>query len=167
MGIFDFLKTEKRESQPFTEPIQAAIFEQASGSAPLDAKAIGALEVAAGFWARAFASANITPQNPLTLSLTPSILAIIGRSYAAGEKRFLRLWFRPRARFAWFPRDSGIFEGEPIRIHGFTGWIFSELHAIGLNTYRGPACFTSDMPLILLIPGLVCRRFNTPGIQEN
>ena len=30
MGLLDFLKTEKRESQPFTEAIQAAIFEQAS-----------------------------------------------------------------------------------------------------------------------------------------
>ena len=78
MGFLDFFRTEKRESQPFTEAIQAAIFEQASGSAPFDAKALGALEVAAGFWARAFASAKITPENALTRALAPSILAMIG-----------------------------------------------------------------------------------------
>ena len=106
MGLLDFLKTEKRESQPFTEAIQAAIFEQASGSAPLDVKALGALEVAAGFWARAFASANITPENPLTRSLTPSILAMIGRELCRRGETLFKITVTPSGKVRLIPAGS-------------------------------------------------------------
>ena len=106
MGLLDFLKTEKRESQPFTEAIQAAIFEQASGSAPLDVKALGALEVAAGFWARAFASANITPENPLTRSLTPSILAMIGRELCRSGETVFKITVTPSGKVRLVPAGS-------------------------------------------------------------
>ena len=72
-------KTEKRESQPFTDAFTQALYSLAGGTAITDPKALGALEIAAGFWARAFASAKVTPVNPITRSLTPSILAMIGR----------------------------------------------------------------------------------------
>ncbi len=106
MGLLDFLKTEKRESQPFTEAIQAAIFEQASGSAPLDVKALGALEVAAGFWARAFASAKITPENPLTQNLTPSILAMIGRELCRRGETLFKITVSPSGKVRLVPAGS-------------------------------------------------------------
>ena len=77
MGILDFLKTEKRESQPFTEAIQAAIFEQASGSAPLDVKALGALEVAAVFW----------PRPSLLQRYVDEYAGKAGRNYGANIRR--------------------------------------------------------------------------------
>ncbi len=80
MGFFDrFRKVEKRESQPFTDAFTQAIYSLSAGSIPVDPRALGALEVAAGFWARAFASAKVTPENNITRSLTPSVLALIGR----------------------------------------------------------------------------------------
>ena len=79
MGVFDFLKTEKRESQPFTDAFTTALYELSAGNLPVDPRALGALEIAAGFWARAFASAKVSPENNITQSLTPSILALIGR----------------------------------------------------------------------------------------
>ena len=106
MGLLDFLKIEKRESQPFTEAIQAAIFEQASGSAPLDVKALGALEVAAGFWARAFASAKITPENPLTQNLTPSILAMIGRELCRRGETLFKITVSPSGKVRLVPAGS-------------------------------------------------------------
>ena len=79
MGVLDWFKTEKRESQPFTDAFTQALYELSAGNVPVDPRALGALEVAAGFWARAFASAKVNPQNNITASLTPSVLALIGR----------------------------------------------------------------------------------------
>ena len=79
MGLFDWFKTEKRESQPFTDAFTTALYELSAGNVPVDPRALGALEVAAGYWSRAFASAKVSPENSVTRSLTPSVLALIGR----------------------------------------------------------------------------------------
>ena len=79
MGLLDWLKTEKRESQPFTDAFVTALYELSAGNVPVDPRALGALEVAAGFWSRAFASAKVVPENNITRSLTPSVLALVGR----------------------------------------------------------------------------------------
>ena len=52
-------RTEKREAQPFTDAIVAAIVAQSAGQSAGDPSAIAALEVAAGLWARAFAGAKV------------------------------------------------------------------------------------------------------------
>ena len=70
---------EKRESQPYTDAIVAALQEQAGGTLAGSPSALGALEIAAGYWARAFASAEIQPANEVTAAITPAYLALIGR----------------------------------------------------------------------------------------
>lgn len=71
---------EQRESQPFTDAVVAAITAGVGGeSVPGDVQAIGALEVAAGLWARSFASAKVEPETAATVGLTAPILALIGR----------------------------------------------------------------------------------------
>ena len=74
---FPWPKRETR-SQSFTEARLTAISAGVSGSAIESAAAV--VEVAAGLWARGFASATITPDNPATRSLTAPVLARIGRS---------------------------------------------------------------------------------------
>ena len=82
-------QTEKRESQPFTDAFVQALHTVAGGNAITDPRALGSLEVASGFWARAFASAKVLPDNNITQSLTPSILAQIGRQLCRrGESVF-------------------------------------------------------------------------------
>ena len=69
---------EKRQStQPFTDAIQAALAAQAGGNLTGNPLALGAVEMASGAYARAFAGASLTPP---VASLTPAIRASIGRS---------------------------------------------------------------------------------------
>ena len=107
MSLWDFFRsTEKREAQPFTEAIQRAIFEQASGSTSGDPKALGALEVCAGLWARAFASAQVEPQNRITEGLTPSCLALIGRELCRRGEALLKIHVTPDGLVKLFPAGS-------------------------------------------------------------
>ena len=88
MRMWPFGKMEHRESA--TDAIVSALVSQASvsGAAPY-VEALGAVEAAAGLWARAFASATVEPQTPATQALTPSVLAAIGRGLAVrGEAVF-------------------------------------------------------------------------------
>ena len=74
------LGLEKRESQPFTDAVTAAIFAQASGDSLIDPSALGALEIAASAWARALASAEVKPETPATAGVTPEVLALVART---------------------------------------------------------------------------------------
>ena len=67
---------ERRESLPFTDAVVAALAAQAGGTAIGDAGAIAALEAAVALYARAFASARISPAVP---ALAPSVMALIAR----------------------------------------------------------------------------------------
>ena len=70
-------KTEKRQAGGgFTDALVAAIVARAGGASVGEPGAIAALEVAAGLWARAFASAELSPAIP---AVTPSVLASVGR----------------------------------------------------------------------------------------
>ena len=86
--MWPFGKVEHRESA--TDAIVSALISQASGSsAPPSVEALGAVEAAAGLWSRAFASATVEPQTPVTNALTPAVLAAIGRGLAVrGEAVF-------------------------------------------------------------------------------
>ena len=79
---------EKRQStQPFTDAIQAAIAAQAGGNLTGNPLALGALEMASGIYARAFAAASLSPAVP---SLTAAIRASIARSLIRrGESVYL------------------------------------------------------------------------------
>ena len=89
MRIWPFAKIEHRESA--TDAIVSALIAQASGSSvPPSVEALGAVEAAAGLWARAFASATVEPSTIGTNALTPSVLATIGRGLAVrGEVVFV------------------------------------------------------------------------------
>ena len=63
----------------YTDTLIAAIQSAASGEAGVNVGALGPLEIAAGLWSRAFASASVTPQTTATEAITPSVLAMIGR----------------------------------------------------------------------------------------
>ena len=91
MAKWPWEKTEKRESQPFTDAFTQALYSLAGGGAITDPKSLGALEIAAGFWARAFASAKVTPVNNITASLTPSKLALIGRELCRRGEAVLKI----------------------------------------------------------------------------
>ena len=88
MRMWPFGKIEHRESA--TDAIVSALISQAGGSSgPPSVEALGAVEAAAGLWSRAFASATVEPQTTTTSSLTPSVLAAIGRGLAVrGEAVF-------------------------------------------------------------------------------
>ena len=69
--------TEKRQSGgAYSDAIVAAIVARAGGTSIGEPSAIASLEIAAGLWARGFASAELDPPIP---AVTPSVLASIGR----------------------------------------------------------------------------------------
>ena len=70
---------EVRESQPFTDAVVGAIFAEASGSVAGDPSGLAALEVAAGLYARSFASATITPSTVADV-VGPDVRALIARN---------------------------------------------------------------------------------------
>ena len=86
--MWPFGKTEHRAD--IADAIAAHLEATASGNGAPDAAALGAVETAAGLWARAFASATVTPASAATAALTPSTLASIGRQLAVrGEGVYL------------------------------------------------------------------------------
>ena len=84
-------RSERRESQPFTDAVVEAIRAQAAGaSTSADASATAALEAASGLVARAFASADVRDAGRAGRALGPHTLALIGRNLIRrGESLFL------------------------------------------------------------------------------
>ena len=72
-------KTEQRQQSggAYTDAVVAAIVASSSGNSVGEPSALAALEIAAGLWSRAFASAEVSPEIP---AVTPSFLASIARS---------------------------------------------------------------------------------------
>ena len=64
----------------YSDAVVSAILAQGSGSAEGDPGAIAALETSSGLYARAFASAEVSPANMRTAAITPAVLASIARS---------------------------------------------------------------------------------------
>ena len=75
----------------YTDEIVALLQARASGeSATGDPLAVGAAEIAQGLYGRSFATAEIVPLTPVTETITPAILEMIGRQLIAkGEALFL------------------------------------------------------------------------------
>lgn len=84
---------EVRENSPFTDAVIAGILAASQGTQPGDSAALGALETAAGLWAKAFAAAKVSPDNGATQAITPSILALIGRELIRRGENVLALKF--------------------------------------------------------------------------
>ena len=91
MSWFKKTAPEKRASQPYTDAIVSALITQAGGSDVVNPAALGALEIAAGLWSRAFASASVLCDDPRVKSaITPEVLGMVGRwLIKSGEMIFL------------------------------------------------------------------------------
>ena len=76
-----FWERERRESvsTPYTDAIIQILRENAAGEDTAATARTGTEEACAGLWARAFASATVTPQNLATAALTPAVLELVGR----------------------------------------------------------------------------------------
>ncbi|MCY4572906.1 MAG: hypothetical protein OXF01_08895 [Gemmatimonadetes bacterium] len=81
-GLWGRLWGRKRETRGqqsgYSDAILANFLAYAEGQGGHVA-ATGALEACAGLWARALASARVTPENARTACVTPDVLALIGR----------------------------------------------------------------------------------------
>ena len=75
---FDFWNRETR-SVGLTDALVEVLQSRADGEGSANALSLGALEICAGLWGRAFASAKVEPDNAATRSLTPDRLEMIGR----------------------------------------------------------------------------------------
>ena len=69
----------ERRDTDYTDAVVAAILSRAGGDS-VSTDTLAVVEIAAGLWARAFASAKVTPENPMTAALTPAVLAAMGRA---------------------------------------------------------------------------------------
>ena len=82
---------ERRESvsTPYTDAIIQILRDNAGGEDTAQYAKTGIQEASAGLWARAFASATVTPENPATAALTPAVLELIGRQlFERGQSCF-------------------------------------------------------------------------------
>ena len=82
-------KAEHRAASATDAIVDALVSQAAGSSVPPLVEALGAVEIAAGLWARSLASATIEPSTAETGALTPSVMASIGRGLAVrGEAVF-------------------------------------------------------------------------------
>ena len=79
MKLPNFLTRETR-SVSLTDALVDVLQARADGEGSADTLGLGALEICAGLWGRAFASAKVEPDNAATRSLTPDRLEMIGRN---------------------------------------------------------------------------------------
>lgn len=82
-------KSEKRQGDIGADVVNA-LLNAAGGDVAPTADALGAVEICAGLWSRAFASAQVQPAGAATDALTASLLGSIGRELAIrGEAVYL------------------------------------------------------------------------------
>ncbi len=91
----------RASSEGFTEARLLALLTAADGVP----SATAVMEVAAGLWARGFASAIVTPRTPATQALTPTIMAYIGRQLHQCGQAVLEMEVR-RGRLVLRPASS-------------------------------------------------------------
>lgn len=72
-------KTEVRESG-FGDLVLNALFNQANGASAGSVAELGVVEIAAGFYSRCFASAQVEPRSPTTRFIDPQFLALTARN---------------------------------------------------------------------------------------
>lgn len=87
----------------------------ATGStAPGDPLAMGALEAAAGLWARAFGAARVTgAEGPATSAVTPAVLAMVGRQLVRRGEAVFAIDVDRRGRVQLLPVASHDVTGGP------------------------------------------------------
>ncbi|MYE88215.1 hypothetical protein F4X33_04385 [Candidatus Poribacteria bacterium] len=82
-------KLETRQAQSYSDAALQLLQSMVEGTDLQGTSKTGVEEACAGLWARAFASAEVTPATPATAALTPAVLAQIGRNlFDCGESVF-------------------------------------------------------------------------------
>ena len=90
MKLWPFGKTLETRDDSYSDVLIAALVGRAQGRSLSVPSATGALEACAGTISRGFAASEVTGPDALTQALTPSVLALIGRSLIrTGEVVFL------------------------------------------------------------------------------
>ncbi len=109
--MWPFTRPAAPEQRSYSDAIVQAILATASGG---DGKAsqVAAVELAAGLWGRAFASANVQPANAATRAVTPEILALIGRALVLRGEAVLSIEISGGA-LALMPAASWDIDGGP------------------------------------------------------
>ena len=113
MSWWHWGKTEKREAQPFTDAIVAAIVAQAAGQSHGDPSALAALEVAAGLWARAFAGAEVVARPGVAEAVTPAFRATLARSLIRRGEGVYAVQVDAEGRLTLAPAGSWDVRGGP------------------------------------------------------
>ena len=85
MRLWPFGRSDRVEARSdqssYSDAVAEALLNQASGITP-SAESLGAVEIGAGLWARALASAQVEPETSASMALTPDLLAFVGRQLA-------------------------------------------------------------------------------------
>ena len=105
-------KLETRSDSSYTDALVQAILSRASGNTSALPTATGALETAAGFVQRAFASAELEARDTLRPGLTPEVLGMIGRALIRRGEYVAKIETEG-GRFRLLPADSHDVEGGP------------------------------------------------------
>ena len=110
-------RREKRETDLTALLIQQL---QSNASGESVEAGIAAVEVAAGLWSRAFASARVEPVSPATAALTPGILAAVGRALVLSGELVLEIEVDDAGELVLSPVGSWNVSGGPRR----SSWIY-------------------------------------------
>ena len=100
---------EIRHQEDYTHDLVSALTAQVSGDGV--AAAVAAVETAAGWWGRAFASAAVEPDTPATRALTPAVRELIGRSLLLDGEAVFEIVTDPREGLTLVPADSWDIQG--------------------------------------------------------
>lgn len=79
LGIAQTGPEKRHTSGSYSDAVVTALLQAASGSVSADPSTLAALEICAGAWSRAFASATVEPRTAVSAAVTPGVLATIGR----------------------------------------------------------------------------------------
>ena len=100
-------KRETRAANNYTDAVLENLLTNASGAVQ---NATAAMEIAAGLWARGFASAVVTPDTLTTSALTPAVLSHVGRQLHRCGQAVMEI-VMVRGRLTLQPVNSWVVEG--------------------------------------------------------
>ena len=129
---------EVRESA-YDQTIIDLILQQATGDTSAPVRTIAPVEVAAGFWGRAFQSATVEPHSALTRAFTAPMRNMVGRAMVKSGELLMRLEVERGGGgddTGHQLRHYGAREPEPMELPGqFPGAEWQ--HAAGFDAPRG------------------------------
>ena len=104
--------TQKRETASYTDALIAHLQAAASGAVATP-EAVAATETSAGTWARALASADVTPLGRAADACTPELLGMIGRALVRRGEWVAAIDVDRDGRIVLVPASAHSIDGEP------------------------------------------------------